>query len=262
MSEKQSTQIGTKYDHIKNKTKSLLSQKSIKHQSVKRKRTAIPKWEGPDVPTIGVNAKRIGGKSVSKGGHPAFTIEMSFAETTYIEHSAIVADRNGTPLNCMATVHVKGVGLNKALYQNLIKSLDRKFSQYGRDLYGISIYERRRHDEIEDRGLHLHLWFHCPTDLLDVISRFVDGGSDQRTDRQFSKAHDETFGYLTKCHASMEPSTAERLRGRSAYKYFHRQAGDFIKGRRFNLTTPLRRVVDLPYPPSIRVMPKKWGQTK
>jgi hypothetical protein len=157
----------------------------------------------------------------------------------------------------MATVHKRGVGLNKRPYQDFIKSLIRKFNQYGWDLYGISIYERRRFDEAEDREMHLHLWFHCPSDLLDVIRKFVDGGSDQRTDRQFSKAHKRTFGYLTKCHASMEQSTAKLLRSRPTYRYLNRKAGDFIPGRRYHLSTPLARIVDLPYPPSIRVMPKK-----
>ena len=160
-------------------------------------------------------------------------------------------------MNCLATVHITGVGLDKKPFQDFIKSLNRKFTQLGCDHYGISIYERRRFDEVEDCQMHLHLWFHCPADLLDVIRLFVDGGSDQRTDRHFSKAHTGTFGYLTKCHASMEPSTAKRLRDRPYYRYYNRKAGDFIKGRRFHLTTPLLRIVDLPYPPSIRVMPER-----
>jgi hypothetical protein len=94
--------------------------------------------------------------------------------------------------------------------------------------------------------------------LLDVISRFVDRGSE----RQFTKVNDEIFGYLTKCHASMEPSTAKRLRNRSTYKHYNRKAGDFIPGRRYHLSTPLHRIVDLPYPPSIRVMPKQMGPKK
>lgn len=259
---KHSNQVGTKHVQKLNKMASSPSQKHMKYQSAKKKRGTIPKWDGLDVPTIGVNATRLGGKSVCKGGHPPYTIELSNKEAQYIFHSAITADRNGNPLNCMATVHKRGVGLNKRPYQDFIKSLIRKFNHYGRDLYGISIYERRRFDEAEDRQMHLHLWFHCPSDLMDVISQFVDGGSDQRTDRHFSEAHDETFGYLTKCHASMEPSTAKRLRGRPTYRYFNRKAGDFIKGRRFNLTTPLHRIVDLPYPPSIRVMPKQMVPKK
>ena len=252
-----SNQVGTKHVQKMNKMASLSFQKPMKYQSAKKKRGVIPKWDGLDVPTIGVNATRLGGQSVTKGGHPRYTIELSSAETRYIEHSAIAAEVNQTPLNCMVTVHKRGVGLNKRPYQDFIKSLIRKFNQYGRDLYGISIYERRRHDEIEDREMHLHLWFHCPTDLLDVISQFVDRGSDQRTSRLFSEAHDKTFGYLTKCHASMEPSMARRLRNRPAYKYYNRQYGDFIPGRRYHLSIPLARIVDLPYPPSIRVMPKK-----
>ena len=122
-----------------------------------------------------------------------------------------------------------------------------------RDLYGISIYERRCHDEAEKREMHLHYWFHCPPDLLDVISQFVDRGSD----RLFSKAHTGIFGYLTKCHRSMEPEFAISLKKRPNFKFYHRKKGDFIKGRRYHLSTPLARIVDLPYPPSIRVMPKR-----
>jgi hypothetical protein len=262
MTEKHSDQVGTKHIHIMNKMAQLSSQKPKINQPARKGSPNNPKWDGPDLPTIEVNATRLGGKSVCKGGHPRYTMELSSAETRYIEHSAITAEANHTPLNCMATVHKRGVGLNKRPYQDFIKSLIRKFNQYGWDLYGISIYERRRFDEVEDREMHLHLWFHCPSDLLDVINIFVDGGSDQRTDRQFSKAHKGTFGYLTKCHASMEPSMARRLRNRPAYKYYNRQYGDFIKGRRFHLTTPLHRIVDLPYPPSIRVMPKPKVQKK
>jgi hypothetical protein len=257
MPEKQSNQVGTKDVQKMNIMATNLTKKISEFQSVKQKRGLKQQWDGPDVPTIGVNATRLGGQSVSKGGHPPYTIELSFDEAKYIEHAAITAERNGNPLNCMATVHIQGVGLDKGPYRAFIKSIDRKFKQYGLDHYGISIYERRRHDEAEKRVMHLHHWFHCPPHLLNVISRFVDGGSDERTDRQFSKAHKGTFGYLTKCHRSMEPSTEKRLRDRPSYGYYQRKAGDFIKGRRFHLTTPLFRIVDLPYPPSIRAMPKK-----
>lgn len=253
MTGKKSDQVGIKHVQKVNKMASSPSQKHIKYQSAKKKRGTFPKWDGLDVPTIGVNATRLGGKSVCKGGHPPYTIELSNKEAQYILHSANIADRNGTPLNCMATVHISDVGLDKEPFQNFIKSLIRKFNQYGRDLYGIGIYERRCHDEAEKREMHLHYWFHCPPDLLDVISQFVDRGSD----RLFSKAHTGMFGYLTKCHRSMNPAYARRQREREYYRYFNRAKGDFIKGRRYHLSTPLARIVDLPYPPSIRVMPKR-----
>jgi hypothetical protein len=97
----------------------------------------------------------------------------------------------------------QGVGWDKRPYWDFIKSIVRKFKQYGLDHYGISIYELRRYDEAENRQMHFHLRFRCPIDFMNVISRFVDGGSDERTNRQFSKAHKGKFGYLTKCHASM-----------------------------------------------------------
>jgi hypothetical protein len=257
MSEKYSTQVGTKHVQKMNKMASYSSQKPMKYQSAKKKRGVIPKWDGLDVPTIGVNATRLGGKSVCKGGHPPYTIELSNKEAQYILHSDITADRNGNPLNCMATVHISDVGLDKEPFREFTKSLARKFNQYGRDLYGIGIYERRCHDEAEDREMHLHFWFHCPRDLTETIGAFVKAGSTQKTDRQFRTSHTGMFGYLTKCHRSMNPAYARRQREREYYRYFNRAKGDFIKGRRYHLSTPLARIVDLPYPPSIRVMPKR-----
>jgi len=91
---------------------------------------------------------------------------------------------------------------------------------------------------------------------------FVEKGSTQKKDRHFGQAHGGTFGYLTKCHRAMNPAFAERQRERKQYRYFRRAKGDFITGRRYHLSTPLFRIVDLPYPPSIRVMPKQMVPKK
>ena len=262
MTEKHSDQVGTKHIHIMNKMAQLSSQKPKINQPARKGSPNNPKWDGPDLPTIGVNATRLGGRSVCKGGHPPYTIELSYEETKYIEHAAITAEKNGTPLNCLATVHISGVGLDKGPFRDFLRSLVRKFRQFGLDHFGISIYERRRHDETENREMHLHHWFHCPKDLIGTIGTFVEKGSTQKKDRHFGQAHGGTFGYLTKCHRAMNPAFAERQRERKQYRYFRRAKGDFITGRRYHLSTPLFRIVDLPYPPSIRVMPKQMVPKK
>ena len=97
----------------------------------------------------------------------------------------------------------------------------------------------------------MHVAFHCPLELKYVILKSFN----KKPKTHLSAIDNKGFGYIFKQHKSYSPEITKKLKSLEINPLWKREAGDFIKGSRFNVSTDLKKI----YPTPDWVKPDRCG---
>lgn len=214
-------------------------------------------------PIKGVNAQRIGGKRARCKGYPQHTTELSHAETKEIGRLMSLCEKDGIPLNLVITIKKDGINDNKQPLREGVSKVMKYLRTRGIPHYGITVYEKNPYDPERKSELHAHHMFHCPKGYIQELKCHFNSDPNLRV----TNTHSGSFGYLTKQRQSLPPQADTFLMQRKNYRFFQRRAGEFIKGKRWTVSSDLkkryptktripdRRCIAVPWTPSKIIIP-------